>query len=46
MIFKTPIWEPKGTRFRPYNLSTLISFYIGRVVGRFFRFIFGKKADK
>lgn len=46
MFIKTPIWEPKGTRFRPYNFSTLIFFYIGRAVGGFFRFIFGKKADK
>jgi hypothetical protein len=37
MIFKTPIWEPEKTKFRPYNLATLIAFYIGRFVGRLFR---------
>jgi len=46
MFIKTPIWEPKGTRFRPYNLATLIFFYIGRGVGRFFRFILGKKSKE
>jgi hypothetical protein len=30
MLTKPPIWEPEGTRYRPYNLSTLIFFYIGR----------------
>ena len=42
MIVKPPIWEPKGTNFRPYNLSTLISFYIGRFLGRLFRKLFGR----
>lgn len=37
VIFKTPIWEPEGTKFRPYNLATLIAFYIGRFFGRLFR---------
>lgn len=37
MIFKTPIWEPEGTKFRPYNLATLIAFYIGRFFERLFR---------
>ena len=46
MIFKTPIWEPKGTHFRPYNLSTLVSFYIGRAIRGFFRFILGEKTEK
>lgn len=46
MFFKTPIWEPKGTRFRPYNFATLIFFYIGRLIGGLFRFILGKKSAK
>jgi hypothetical protein len=25
-----PIWEPQGTKFRPYSITTLIFFYIGR----------------
>lgn len=28
-----PIWEPEGTKFRPYNISTLIAFYIGKLFG-------------
>ena len=28
-----PIWEPEGTNFRPYNISTLIAFYIGKLFG-------------
>ena len=31
-----PIWEPKGTKFRPYSIATLIFFYIGKVFGRLF----------
>jgi hypothetical protein len=46
MLTKPPIWEPEGTRFRPYNISTLISFFVGRTIGRFFRFIFGKPSNK
>ncbi len=29
-----PIWEPEGTRFRPYNIMTVIVFYIARFFGR------------
>jgi len=25
-----PIWEPQGTKFRPYSITTLIFFYIGK----------------
>jgi len=32
-----PIWEPEGTKFRPYNISTLIAFYIGKVFGTAFK---------
>jgi hypothetical protein len=32
-----PIWEPQGTKFRPYSITTLIFFYIGRFFGRLFR---------
>jgi len=24
-----PIWEPKGSNFRPYSITILIFFYIG-----------------
>ena len=30
-----PIWEPQGTKFRPYSIDFLIFFYIGRLFGRF-----------
>ena len=33
---RPPIWEPGGTRFRPYSLSTLIFFYLGKLFGRLF----------
>jgi len=31
------IWEPKDSNFRPYSITTLIFFYIGRFFGRSFR---------
>ena len=31
-----PIWEPQGTKFRPYSITTLIFFYIGKFFGRLF----------
>jgi len=31
------IYEPKDSRFRPWNISTLIAFFIGRFFGRLFR---------
>ncbi len=31
-----PIWEPKGTKFRPYSIITLIFFYIGKFFGSLF----------
>ena len=34
MLLRPPIWEPEGTKFRPYNLSTLLSFYLGKWIGR------------
>jgi len=36
MFRRPPVWEPEGTRFRPYSLSTLIFFYLGRFFGRLF----------
>ena len=36
MWSQPPIWEPRGTKFRPYNITTLIFFYIGRFFGRLF----------
>jgi hypothetical protein len=32
-----PIYEPKDSRFRPWTLTTLIAFFIGRFIGRRFR---------
>ena len=32
-----PIWEPKDSSFRPYSITTLIFFYIGKFFGRLFR---------
>jgi hypothetical protein len=32
-----PIWEPEGTKFRPYSITTLIFFYIGKFFGLLFR---------
>jgi hypothetical protein len=37
MWIRTPIYEPKGTNFRPYSLETLIAFLIGRCVGGLWR---------
>jgi hypothetical protein len=34
---RPPIWEPEGSRFRPYSITTLIFFYIGKFFGRLFR---------
>lgn len=34
MWLQPPIWEPKGTRFRPYSVTTLIFFYVGRFLAR------------
>jgi hypothetical protein len=30
------IWEPQGTKFRPYSITTLIFFYIGKFFGGLF----------
>lgn len=32
-----PMWEPKDSNFRPYGITTLIFFYIGKFFGRLFR---------
>jgi len=31
-----PVWEPQGTKFRPYSITTVIFFCIGRFLGRLF----------
>ena len=31
-----PIWEPQGTKFRPYSIITLILFSIGSFFGSLF----------
>jgi hypothetical protein len=35
--YRGPIYEPKDSRFRPWNISTLIAFFVGRFIGRLFR---------
>jgi hypothetical protein len=35
--YRGPIYEPKDSRFRPWSLTTLIAFYVGRFFGRLFR---------
>jgi hypothetical protein len=37
MWMRAPIWEPKNTRFRPYSIGTLVTFLLGRTVGRLLR---------
>lgn len=32
-----PMWEPADSRFRPYSITTLIFFYLGKLFGRLFR---------
>jgi hypothetical protein len=32
-----PIYEPKDSNFRPWNISTLFAFFIGKFFGRMFR---------
>jgi len=32
-----PIWEPKGTRFRQYNITSFVFFYIGKFFGLLFK---------
>ena len=31
-----PIYEPKDSEFRPWNISTLFGFLFGRLLGRAF----------
>ena len=31
-----PIWEPHGTKFRPYSITSVIFFYIRKFFGRLF----------
>jgi hypothetical protein len=35
--YRGPIYEPKDSRFRPWNISTLIGFFVGRFFGSLFR---------
>lgn len=35
--YRGPIYEPKDSRFRPWSITTLIAFFIGRFFGRLFR---------
>jgi hypothetical protein len=35
--YRGPIYEPKDSRFRPWSITTLIAFLIGRLFGRLFK---------
>jgi hypothetical protein len=35
--YRGPIYDPKDSRFRPWSITTLIAFWIGRPFGRIFR---------
>ena len=35
--YRGPIYEPTDSHFRPWNLTSLIAFFIGRFFGRLFR---------
>ena len=32
-----PIYEPRDSNFRPWNLTTVLGFLLGRMLGRLFR---------
>ena len=34
--YRGPIYEPKHSRLRPWSITTLIAFFIGRFFGRLF----------
>lgn len=36
-LFRGPIYEPRDSSFRPWTLTTLIAFLVGRFFGRMFR---------
>jgi hypothetical protein len=35
--YRGPIYEPKDSNFRPWSVTSLIAFLIGRSFGRLFR---------
>jgi hypothetical protein len=35
--YQGPIYEPKDSRFRPWSISTLFAFFVGKLFGRLFR---------
>ena len=35
--YRGPIYEPEDSGFRPWSITTLIAFWIGRSLGRIFR---------
>lgn len=35
--YRGPNYEPKDSNFRPWNLTTLVGFLVGRFLGRVFR---------
>ena len=35
--YRGPIYEPKDSRFRPWSITRLIAFFIGRLFGGLFR---------
>lgn len=36
IFVRGPIYEPKDSNFRPWNISTLLGFLFGRLLGRAF----------
>jgi hypothetical protein len=35
--YRGPIYEPKDSNFRPWSVTTLVAFLIGRTFGRWLR---------
>ena len=35
--YRGPIYEPKDSNFRPWSVTTLVCFLLGRMIGRCFR---------
>lgn len=35
--YRGPIYEPKDSRFRPWSVTTLVAFLVGRQFGRWLR---------
>jgi hypothetical protein len=35
-LYRGPFYEPKDSPFRPWSMTTLIAFFLGRLFGRLF----------